>query len=142
MTPQEKNAILQFMGVTYGHSHKLDKNIVGDSNFVKPISTAVRQTFEQVLKTESKEQTFNDTSNYISQSSDIAQSSDCAISPTPQTNYVNYSDDSSLVTNDSTIIEQLKQINTQLIHISKSLEKLTLNTDVRTTKKAKSKVEE
>lgn len=51
MTSDEKNAILQFIGVTYGHSHKLDKDIVGESQFVKPISSTVRQTFEEILKT-------------------------------------------------------------------------------------------
>jgi len=50
MSPSEKEAILQFMGQTYGQSHKMDKDIVGQSQYLKPSSGAIRNQFEEVLR--------------------------------------------------------------------------------------------
>jgi len=37
MTAQEKQALLQFMGVTYGAAVKMDRDIVSSSNQLTPI---------------------------------------------------------------------------------------------------------
>lgn len=50
MSPSEKEAILQFMGQTYGQSHKMDKDIVGQSQYLRPSSGAIRNQFEEVLR--------------------------------------------------------------------------------------------
>ena len=50
MSPEEKKTILQFMGQTYGQTHKLDQDIVGTSQFLKPTSGAIREKFEEVLR--------------------------------------------------------------------------------------------
>ena len=51
MTEQEKAALLQFMGQTYGHAHKQDQMIVGASQQLSPQSHILKQQFEEVLKT-------------------------------------------------------------------------------------------
>lgn len=50
MTPEEKKAALEFIGTIYGASNKLDRDIVGHSNFLKPTSQEIKQQFEQVLR--------------------------------------------------------------------------------------------
>lgn len=50
MTPEEKKAALEFIGTIYGASNKLDRDIVGHSNFLKPMSQEIKQQFEQVLR--------------------------------------------------------------------------------------------
>ena len=51
MTEEEKAAVLQFMGQTYGHTHKQDQMIVGQSQQLSPQSHLIKQQFEQVLNT-------------------------------------------------------------------------------------------
>ena len=51
MTEDEKAAVLQFMGQAYGHTHKQDQMIVGQSQQLSPQSHLIKQQFEQVLKT-------------------------------------------------------------------------------------------
>ena len=51
MTPQEKHALLQFMGTAYGDAHKQDQMIVGQSQQLSPQSHILKQQFEEVLKT-------------------------------------------------------------------------------------------
>jgi hypothetical protein len=50
MTPEEKRAALEFIGNIYGASSKLDSGIIGQSNFLKPMSLEIKQQFEQVLR--------------------------------------------------------------------------------------------
>ena len=50
MTPEEKAAVMQFMGQTYGHFHKHDQNIVGNSGNLKPKSQEMKQVFEQTAR--------------------------------------------------------------------------------------------
>jgi len=47
MTPEEKAAVMQFMGQTYGHLHKSDQEIIGQSGNLKPKSNQMKQVFEQ-----------------------------------------------------------------------------------------------
>ena len=51
MTEQEKAALLQFMGQAYGHTHKQDQMIVGQSQQLSPQSHILKQQFEEVLNT-------------------------------------------------------------------------------------------
>lgn len=51
MTEEEKAAVLQFMGQTYGHAHQQDQMIVGESQQLSPQSHVLKQQFEEVLKT-------------------------------------------------------------------------------------------
>lgn len=50
MTPEEKNALLQFTGQMYGESKKTDDMLVGSSPQLQPRSTQIKDQFEQVLR--------------------------------------------------------------------------------------------
>ena len=50
MTPEQKAMVLQFMGQTYGETHKQDQNIVGNSGNLKPKSHEMKQVFEQTAR--------------------------------------------------------------------------------------------
>ena len=56
MTPEEKNALLQFMGVAYGDAHKQDQMIVGQSGQLQPKAHELKQQFEQVAATPAYQQ--------------------------------------------------------------------------------------
>jgi hypothetical protein len=49
MTAQEKQALLQFMGVTYGAAVKMDRDIVSSSNQLTPISESIKHQFERLM---------------------------------------------------------------------------------------------
>ena len=51
MTSQEKQALLQFMGVTYGAAVKMDRDIVSSSNQLTPISESIKHQFEKLMPT-------------------------------------------------------------------------------------------
>lgn len=51
MTPEEKKALMNFMGTIYGESKKHDEMLVGQSTNLRPKSNEVKQQFEQVLRT-------------------------------------------------------------------------------------------
>jgi hypothetical protein len=51
MTSQEKQALLQFMGVTYGQAVKTDRDIVAHAGNLRPVSEQLKQQFEQVMAT-------------------------------------------------------------------------------------------
>lgn len=51
MTPEEKAALLTFMGSMHAQAKHTDQMIVGQSNFLKPISMDIKQQFEQVYHT-------------------------------------------------------------------------------------------
>ena len=51
MTPEEKHALLQFMGTAYGDAHKQDQMIVGQSGQLRPKAHELKQQFEQVAST-------------------------------------------------------------------------------------------
>ena len=50
MTPEQKAMVLQFMGQTYGETHKQDQNIVGNSGNLRPKSHEMKQVFEQTAR--------------------------------------------------------------------------------------------
>ena len=47
MTPEEKAAVMQFMGQTYGQLHKSDQEIIGQAGNLQPKSNQMKQVFEQ-----------------------------------------------------------------------------------------------
>jgi hypothetical protein len=49
MTEQEKQAMLAFLGTVHAQAKQTDQMIVGQSNFVKPVSHAIQNEFAQVL---------------------------------------------------------------------------------------------
>ena len=51
MKPEDKNAVLQFMGQVYGESKKNDGMLVGQSTNLQPNSDKVKHVFEQTLQT-------------------------------------------------------------------------------------------
>ena len=51
MTPEEKQTLLQFMGVTYGQALKTDRDIVSHAGNLRPVSEQLKQQFEQVMAT-------------------------------------------------------------------------------------------
>jgi hypothetical protein len=135
MTSDEKNAILQFMGVTYGHSHKLDKGIVGESQFVKPISNVVRRTFEEVLKTENT--TSIPQQNHLEPIQPVITHPEVGYiseQPTPQISQYSIQPEH---TSNSNIFEQLKTINLHLMRIGDILEEATKHNNDRPKKKIK-----
>jgi len=50
MTPEERSILLQFMGQTYGEAFQNDQMLVGQSSNLKPKSSEIKQTFEEVLR--------------------------------------------------------------------------------------------
>ena len=49
LTPEEKQALLQFMGTAYGASAKIDSGIVGGTPNLRPISHDLKNQFAQAL---------------------------------------------------------------------------------------------
>jgi len=49
MTEQEKQAMLAFLGTVHAQAKQTDQMIVGQSNFVKPVSHVIQNEFAQVL---------------------------------------------------------------------------------------------
>ena len=49
MTPEEKQAMLAFLGTMHAQAKQTDQMIVGQSNFVKPISRSIQDQFTEVL---------------------------------------------------------------------------------------------
>ena len=50
MTPEQKAMVMQFMGQTYGETHKQDQNIVGNSGNLQPKSQEMKQVFENTAR--------------------------------------------------------------------------------------------
>lgn len=49
MTDEEKNAMIQFFGTMHAQAKQTDQQIVGQSQFLRPISSSVKQELENVL---------------------------------------------------------------------------------------------
>ena len=50
MTPEEKAAVMTFMGQTYGEAHKNDGMMVSPSTNLKPQSDSIKKVFEQTAR--------------------------------------------------------------------------------------------
>ena len=49
MTPEEQQAMVQFMGTVHGQAKQTDQMIVGHSNFVRPVSTDIKAALTEAL---------------------------------------------------------------------------------------------
>ena len=56
MTNEEKEAVLQFMGIAYGDAHQQDQMIVGQSGQLQPSSHVMKEQFEKVIRTPTQQQ--------------------------------------------------------------------------------------
>lgn len=50
MTPEEQRAMVQFFGTMHAQAKQTDQMIVGNSQFVKPVSPSIQQELEQALR--------------------------------------------------------------------------------------------
>jgi hypothetical protein len=50
MTPDEQRALVQFFGTVHAQAKQTDQMIVGNSQFVKPVSPYIQQQLEQALR--------------------------------------------------------------------------------------------
>lgn len=50
MTPDEQRALVQFFGTVHAQAKQTDQMIVGNSQFVKPVSPSIQQELEQALR--------------------------------------------------------------------------------------------
>ena len=138
MTPDEKNAVLQFMGLTYGQSHKMDKDIVGESQFVKPISTTVKKAFEEVLNSNTNTIPMTD---YQAAPPSYNESVNQHDHPTSQITPSNYIVENPPIIANNDTVKQLKTIAQQLSRVGDILESLTKTNNVRAGKKIKDTIE-
>tara|TARA_R110001583_G_scaffold39867_1_gene127704 strand:- start:2477 stop:2962 length:486 start_codon:yes stop_codon:yes gene_type:complete len=59
MTNDEKQAVLQLMGIAYGDAHKQDQMIVSKSGQLQPNSHIMKERFEEVLRTPTEQPQHN-----------------------------------------------------------------------------------
>lgn len=50
MTPEEQRAMIEFLGTIHAQAKQTDQMIVGDSQFVKPVSPNIKQQLEYTLR--------------------------------------------------------------------------------------------
>ena len=82
MTPEEKAAVMQLMGQTYGQMHKQDQMIVGDSSNLSPTSNQMKQVFEQTAQIPTTRQTQQVVPN--SPAPEVQQSAEPVSTVTPE----------------------------------------------------------
>lgn len=136
MTDQEKAALLQFLGVTHAQAKQTDQMIVGQSQFLKPISNTISQTFEQVLKTP----TFAN-NDYRQQPvyQEPVQQAPVYQEPVYQEPVVDaqlqfqFNEPSPQPVNSDEIVQQLKEINLNLVKIAAILTESNVKTKTKNT---------
>jgi hypothetical protein len=146
MTLEEKQALLQFVGQTYGQATKTDNFIVGGSNSIRPVGQDFKSHFEQILHAPVIDSNENQPAPVYEQQAHaqpaIAQvTHEQAIQElaqtttvTPQIQHVTQAP----VAN-TDLIQVLQDINLTLGRIANTLEKKKVTPNV-TTKKTKAKV--
>jgi hypothetical protein len=130
ITPDEQRALVQFFGTVHAQAKQTDQMIVGNSQFVKPVSPTIQHQLEQALRipvqtNQQFEQQFTDPppvevvelTHAMEELQAIQSSSDVTptyeeVRPHPV----------SISTNDN-VIEVLKEINLNLARIGDILEK-------------------
>lgn len=50
MTPEEQQALVQFFGTMHAQAKQTDQMIVGNSQFVRPVSPVIKQQLEDALR--------------------------------------------------------------------------------------------
>lgn len=65
MTPQEKEALLMFMGNVYGQAAKADREIVNPALHLRPISVDIQEKFKTILNTPTSNTSANNSVSVI-----------------------------------------------------------------------------
>lgn len=125
MTPDEQRALVQFFGTVHAQAKQTDQMIVGNSQFVKPVSPIIQHQLEQALRipvqadiqqapppqyTESSVQPITQQVQDIQQYTIEQPQTAPAVEPQP-------------VVHSSSMIDILKEINLNLIRIGDILER-------------------
>jgi hypothetical protein len=131
ITPDEQRALVQFFGTVHAQAKQTDQMIVGNSQFVKPVSPTIQHQLEQALRipvqtNQQFEQQFTDPppvevvelTHAMEELQAIQSSSDV----TPTYEEIKPHNINSNTNNDN-VIEVLKEINLNLARIGDILEK-------------------
>ena len=118
MTPEEQQALVQFFGTVHAQARQTDQMIVGNSQFVKPVSPAIQHQLEEALRIPVQHNSPNQSYTQPAIEHPVV------IQP-PQEAPVNYlSPASSIeVLGNNETIEVLKEISLNLARIANILEK-------------------
>ena len=129
MTSQEKQALLQFMGVTYGAAVKMDRDIVSSSNQLTPISDSIKHQFERIMPVAVDDRPYTPPvpEPYIPPVATaiplgVAYPPELQPESTPQQDYQDYQDYRGTVAHDPTLIDTLISIRMALTRIGDILE--------------------
>lgn len=119
MTPEEQQALVQFFGTVHAQAKQTDRMIVGNSQFVKPVSPAIQHQLEEALR--------KPIQHNIQQHQTIPQpfvEQPLAIQTQPEvtTHYSSPASNIEVLSNNETV-EVLKEINLNLGRIANILEK-------------------
>jgi hypothetical protein len=129
MTPDEQRALVQFFGTVHAQAKQTDQLIVGNSQFVRPVSPSIQHGLEQALRipvqanqqapqqqyVEPPAHPYIETPQFIEEPSIQEQSPNAYLNiQSEETKPVVFSND---------IVEVLKEINLNLTRIGNILEK-------------------
>ena len=121
MTDQEKAALLQFMGMTHAQAKQTDQMIVGQSQFLRPISTDISRQFETVLRTpvqsEAHQQYTPVQPEQVYIAPQIQYDPQPQPQPTPQSQ-LEFDFSNTSPNEASKILQELKEINLNLVKIA------------------------
>lgn len=129
MTPDEQRALVQFFGTVHAQAKQTDQMIVGNSQFVRPVSPSIQQGLEQALRipvqanqqaqlqqhAEPPLQPYIETPRVIEEPSAQEQS--------PNAHYNIQSEETKSDILNNSIVDVLKEINLNLVRIGNILEK-------------------
>jgi len=125
MNEQEKAALLTFMGMTHAQAKQSDQMIVGRSEFLKPISGDIQNTFAKVLNTPANNERQYE-QQYVQPNQNITSSSASSyLEPTVQDTQLNLNFEAPTVVLPNVNVELvniLKEINLNIIKIANTLE--------------------
>lgn len=125
MNEQEKAALLTFMGMTHAQAKQSDQMIVGRSEFLKPISGDIQNTFTKVLNTPANNERQYE-QQYVQPNQNITSSSASSyLEPTVQDTQLNLNFEAPAVVLPNVNVELvniLKEINLNIIKIANTLE--------------------
>ena len=145
MTLEEKQALLQFVGQTYGQATKTDNFIVGGSNSLRPVGQDFKTHFEQILHAPVVDSSIPQPVTAYEQPApnmtpEIAQvTHEQAIQELAQVNNTVPQIQQVIPVHNTDLVQVLQDINLTLGRIANILEKKKLTSNV-TTKKTKAKV--
>jgi len=122
MTPEEQQALVQFFGTVHAQARQTDQMIVGNSQFVKPVSPVIQHQLEEALRIPVQHNSPNQ--SYTQPVPQPAIEPPVVIQP-PQEALVNYLPPASSleVLGNNETIEVLKEISLNLARIANILEK-------------------